>query len=464
MMAKDGRLTVEKASAVSAKIVTSSTTRMIGLMDKQCMLYCAMGVTGALRSSGDFESEDKRWWEPHVDGRRTNMIANLWRAKSVTRTLELQTCRANHHKQSKMLLSFTFHRLVLYILLVLFITLCSTVSAAPEPQECDNTKIPTVTLSNGVEMPQLSLGTAHLITDAGMLEDNPTFTGMLPERLHRSLTLALEAGIRGIDTALIYRTHQAIRQVLADWFASGKLQRSDIFLETKIFHGPVNAKVATAATHLADLDALTPAQVTEQVSLHFEQSLTELGVGYVDLMLLHWPATMKSTDPNNRKRRLAAWTVLEEYYQHGWARAIGVSNFSVEHLQQLQQDGASVQPMVNQIEASVYLQYSDIVEYCQEHGIVVQAYSPLGRGVKDISQDTVVLPIADKHGKNPGQIAMRYLVQLGYTITFLSSSAERLASNQEIFSFELDENDMKEISTLNRPDGSWGLPPPHDMT
>lgn len=351
---------------------------------------------------------------------------------------------------------------VTVLLCVLFVSFPLAFSEKEYANENQN-KIPSTTLANGVEMPLLALGTAHLITEPGMLEENEKFTGMVPERLYRSLTLALEAGMRGIDAALIYRTHHAIRQVLGTWFASGRLERKDVFIETKVFHGPVDAKIPTAETHLPDMDSLTPEQVTERVTLQFEQSLMELGVGYVDLMLLHWPATMGSKDPKNRERRIAAWKVLEEFYNIGWARAIGVSNFSVQHLEQLAQDGATVRPMVNQIEASIYLQYNDIVEYCQARNVVVQAYSPLGRGLKDISKDPVVMAIAGKHRKNYGQIAMRYLVQLGYAVTFLSSSAERLSSNQDIFSFELDEDDMKQLSELNRPDGSWGLPAPHEM-
>ena len=350
-----------------------------------------------------------------------------------------------------------------YRIAFLFILLTSVwVASTENAQECSS-QIPTVALANGVEMHQLALGTAHLITHQGMIDGNPNFTGMVPERLHRSLTLALEAGMRGLDTALIYRTHHAIRQVLGTWFASGKLLRNNVFIQSKIFHGPVDGKIPTANTHIADMDSLTPEQVTERVTMQFEQSLVELGVGYVDLMLLHWPAAMGSKDPGNAARRLAAWKVLEDFYQRGWARAIGVSNFSIEHLEQLMNDGATVRPMVNQIEASIYLQFTDIVEYCQKHGIVVQAYSPLGRGLNDITKDSVVTAIAEKYQRNPGQIAMRYLVQLGYAVTFLSSSAERLESNQDIFSFELDEDDMEKLKKLSRPDGSWGLPPPHDM-
>lgn len=358
-------------------------------------------------------------------------------------------------------MSSLYHQIAFLLVLLSLFSVQSTSSI----DECrDVNKIPTVTLSNGVEMPLLALGTAHLITHLGMLPENPSFTGMIPERLHRSLTLALEAGMRAIDTALIYRTHHQIRQVLGNWFASGKLVRSDVFLETKIYHGPVDGGIPTAETHLPNLDKMTPEQVTTHVTSQFEQSLVELGVGYVDLMLLHWPATMGSKDAMNRERRIAAWNVLQDFYAKGWARAIGVSNFSVEHLEQLIKDGATIQPMVNQIEASIYLQFSDIVEYCKERDIVVQAYSPLGRGLKDINKDPVVVQVANKHNRNVGQIAMRYLIQRGYAITFLSSSEERLVSNQEIFSFELDEQDMKQLTELARPDGSWGLPPPHDMT
>lgn len=335
------------------------------------------------------------------------------------------------------------------------------VSNVASEQECSN-KIPTVTLANGVEMPQLALGTAHLITNRGMVHDNLNFTGMVPERLHRSLQLALESGLRGIDTALIYRSHNAIRQVLGNWFAAGTLDRSDVFIESKIFHGPSD-DIPTTDTHIPHMDSLTPQQVTEIVTRHFEQAIVELGVGYVDLMLLHWPATFRSQDPGNAARRLAAWKVLESYYKRGWARAIGVSNFGVKHLDQLMNDGAEIRPMVNQIEASVYLQFGDIREYCQAHGIVVQAYSPLGRGLKDITKDAIIMATAAKHNRDAGQIALRYLVQLGYAVTFLSSSAERIQSNQEIFAFELDDDDMKQLSALNRPDGSWGLPSPDEM-
>jgi diketogulonate reductase-like aldo/keto reductase len=332
-------------------------------------------------------------------------------------------------------------------------------SVAHDDPTCS--KIPAVTLSNGVKMPQLMLGTAHLVFEPNTLDDNPSFTGLLPESTYRSVQLALQAGWRGFDSALIYRSHRAIGAVLGTWFAQGTLSRSDVFLTTKVFHGPVH--VATADTHMPELDTMMVEQVTQAMHQQLEQSLVEVGVGYFDLILLHWPAAFESQSPDNRLRRIAAWKVLEQYYDKGWARAIGVSNFSVQHLNQLRDDGATIVPMVNQIEASVKIQWHDIVNYCKDNGIQLQAYSPLGRGLTNIANDPVVLEIASKHSKDAGQVAMRYLLQLGYALTCLSSSESRLETNLDIFSFALDDKDMTSLNALNRRDGTWGLPGPHTM-
>jgi diketogulonate reductase-like aldo/keto reductase len=339
---------------------------------------------------------------------------------------------------------------------------CTSNTDAEGEQSCG--RIPSVTLANGVEMPQLSLGAAHLMTQKGHIESNLDFVGFVPEDTYRSVQLGLEAGMRGIEMALIYRSHRAIGHVLGNWFAAGKLKRKDVFLATKVFHGPC-PPVATAGTYLGEIDDMTPEDVTEMTTLQFEQSLHEVGVGYFDLVMMHWPASMdsKASAEENGARRIAAWKVLEKFYKMGWARAIGVSNFNEHHLEQLMKDGAEIRPMVNQIEGSVYLQFDNIVEYCQANNIVVQAYSPLGRQLTNVLHDPVVLQLAQKHNKNAGQIALRYLVQKGYALTCLSSSEERLRSNQDIFFFELDDDDMDKLSELNRPDGSWGLASPYDL-
>lgn len=322
-------------------------------------------------------------------------------------------------------------------------------------------KIPTIDLANGVEMPQLMLGSAHL-REPGNIPSNPKFTGLVPDLTYQSVHSALKAGWRGIDSALIYRSHRAIAQVLGHWLMEGKLRREDVFLATKVFHGPVPG-VATTGTFM-DLDRMTPEETAQLTEEQLHASLHQIGVGYLDMVFMHWPAAMDSQDDGNRARRIAAWKILEEFYERGWARAIGVSNFSEEHLQQLVEDGAKVTPMVNQIEASVYQQYDKIVEYCKKADIIVQAYSPLGRGVTNALKDPVVLEIAKKHGKDAGQVAMRYLIQKGYVMTCLSTSPERLMTNQDIFYFELDKDDMGKLNALNRPDGTWGLPSPYGMT
>lgn len=311
-------------------------------------------------------------------------------------------------------------------------------------------------------MPQLMLGSAHARLEPNTIQSNPRFIGFLPEETYKSLNSALEAGWRGIDTALVYRSQRAIGRVLAKWFMEQKVTRSEIFLTTKVFHG--NPGVGTAGTYMEDMDDMTPEEAAAATVRHIEESLNQADVGYFDLLLLHWPARFDSEDPGNRARRIAAWKVLESYYERGWARAIGVSNFSEQHLQQLVDDGATITPHVNQIEASVYLQWEKIVKYCNEHNIVLQAYSPLGRGVTNALNDPLVLEIAKKHDKDPGQVAMRYLIQKGYILACLSSSPERLVTNQDIFYFDLDEKDMERLDSLNRPDGGWGLPQPYDMS
>jgi aryl-alcohol dehydrogenase-like predicted oxidoreductase len=139
-------------------------------------------------------------------------------------------------------------------------------------------------------MPQLSLGLAFWNVVKDGIPDSPNFVGFLPERVYRSLNVALEAGIRGIDTALIYRSYVQIRHVLGDWLAKGKLKREDIFIATKVYH-PFNS-LATSGTCICNPDSLSPAEVAEIVESQIEKSLEELGLGYLDLLFMHWPAQL----------------------------------------------------------------------------------------------------------------------------------------------------------------------------
>lgn len=269
---------------------------------------------------------------------------------------------------------------------------------------------PTVRLHNGAEMPVFQLGSAQLIDESNPDPDAlPGFVGMQTELMYRQVQLALEAGVRAFDAAMIYGSHRGLGYVLGEWWRSGSLSaRKDVWITTKIFHPP--AAPCLKSQHFPKLSEMTEEEVSAFTEQHFEKSLQELNVGYVDLMLLHWPgqddaSAEKPIDPTmNRKRRLAAWKVLEKMYQKGWCRAIGVSNFDVRHLEQLRGDGATIVPMVNQIEGSVEVQYAEIREYCKKKGIALQAYSAL-RGLKK------------------GTKAYQLLLKLGENITRILASS-----------------------------------------
>ena len=138
-------------------------------------------------------------------------------------------------------------------------------------------------------MPELALGTAHISASPGENPSHPKFVGFLPERVHRSVHLALKSVLRHIDTALCYRNHTQIAHVMGDFFASGRLERQDVFLTSKVFHPDTAGFTTDGNTMPETLEGMSPAEVTECVKEHFETLLCELGVGYVDLMLLHWP-------------------------------------------------------------------------------------------------------------------------------------------------------------------------------
>lgn len=263
----------------------------------------------------------------------------------------------------------------------------------------------------------------------------------------------------------------------------GKLSREDIFITSKIYHGP--APGFSMETTTIDMSNLSVEEVTATMHAHFEKCLVELGVGYVDLMLLHWPsagggvgqndnsssdidcAGMVQIDSNNRVKRLAAWKVLEHYYSIGWTRSIGVSNFHEIHIQHLLDDGATVAPHVNQLETSLYCQHMKIIQYCQERGIVVSAYSPFGRGIMDMEKDEVLLEVAKKHDVSPGQVVLAYLIQqLKCAASFYSTSKERMEGNIlacSSRSVNLDPDDVAKLEMLQR-SASWGLPSPYMLS
>ncbi|MDB5179180.1 MAG: Aldo/keto reductase, partial [Patescibacteria group bacterium] len=232
-----------------------------------------------------------------------------------------------------------------------------------------------------------------------------------PAICETAVKTALDTGYRHIDTAQVYGNEAFVGRAITE---SG-ISREDIFLTTKIGTGNF------------DWDEL-PAS--------FDESLKKLQTDYVDLLLLHFPVT---------QLRRPAWRQMETINKSGRAKAIGVSNYTVAHLEELLREG-SIKPAVNQVELHVFLQQPELVKYCQDHGIVVEAYSPLAHG--EGLSNPVLAEIAAKHHKTPVQIMLRWCLEIGTVPLPKSAHRERIQANFEVFDFKLDAGDMAQIKTL----------------
>lgn len=252
------------------------------------------------------------------------------------------------------------------------------------------------TLSNELQVPVLGIGTWK----------------MAPEVTAESIKTAIQSGYRHIDTAAIYGNEKEVGEGIR---LSG-VPRHEIFLTTKLWN--------TEQTYDAALHA-------------FDVSLKKLGTDYVDLYLIHWP---KSTSPE-------AWRAMETIYKSGRAKAIGVSNFSIEYLNMIR-DNCEIQPMVNQVERHPYYQQIELQEYCDLNNIALQAYTPLAQG--KVFDEPILQSIAKKHGKSIAQVVLRWEIQTGFITFPKSQSATRLAENFDIFDFELDDHDLLSIRALNK--------------
>eukprot|EP00042_Codosiga_hollandica_P029568 m.164585 g.164585 ORF g.164585 m.164585 type:complete len:234 (+) comp53106_c0_seq1:202-903(+) len=199
------------------------------------------------------------------------------------------------------------------------------------------------------------------------------------------------------DTAMIYRNEEAIGAELRDQFAAGLVKREDVFVATKLAPQDHGYKQAHAA---------------------FEASLARLGLDYVDLYLIHWPGVrgLQSDDAENARIRADTWRAFEEIYESGRARSIGVSNYLIPHLEELQ--SARVLPFVNQVEFHPQLFQKELLAYCQEKGIQVEAYSSLGTG--ELVTHAVVLEIAAAVQRTPAQVLLRWGLQHELVCCFLS--------------------------------------------
>lgn len=269
--------------------------------------------------------------------------------------------------------------------------------------------VPTLTLNNGVEIPQLGFGVFQ-VPDA----ETTTAVGQ-----------ALAAGYRSIDTAAIYGNEAGVGRAIA----SSGIARSELFVTTKLWNSDQGYDSALAG---------------------FDASLAKLGLDSVDLFLIHWPAPASD-------RYLDTWRALETLYAEGRVRAIGVSNFLPDQLQRILDLGGTV-PAVNQVELHPALQQRDVQEFNAAHGIMTEAWSPLAQGA--VLADPVVVAIAERVHRTPAQVVLRWHLQQGRVVIPKSVTATRIRENLDLFSFELTDVDLAAVDGLER-DGRTG---PHPAT
>jgi 2,5-diketo-D-gluconate reductase A len=262
-------------------------------------------------------------------------------------------------------------------------------------------KVPTIELNDGAQIPQLGFGVFQID----------------PDKTADAVRTALEIGYRHIDTAEMYQNEQGVGQGIRD----AGLDRGDVYITSKLnngYHRPVDARRA------------------------FEATLEELGSDYVDLFLIHWPLpTLYDGD------FVSTWKTLEEFKKDGRARSIGVSNFQVAHLERLARETETV-PAVNQIEVHPYFTNEEVRVYDAEHRIATEAWSPIAQG--KVLADPVVKRIAAATGKTPAQVVLRWHVQRGDIVFPKSVTPPRMKENFHIFDFELGDSDMDELTALDK--------------
>lgn len=255
-------------------------------------------------------------------------------------------------------------------------------------------------LNNGVEMPALGLG-AWQSRDGDEIAD--------------AVRWALEAGYRLVDTAAAYHNEAGVGRGVRE---SG-VPRSEVFVTTKVWNDDMRAHAQRRA---------------------FENSLSLLGLDYVDLYLVHWPVpgVFKET-----------WKVLETLYEEKLVRAIGVCNFQPRHLEDLLAD-ARVVPAVNQIEINPWLTQKPLIDFCAGLGIAVEGWRPLGGAGSELLREPVLAELARRHGKSPAQVVIRWNLQCGVIVIPKSVNRERIAQNRDVFDFSLTPDEVAAVDALNR--------------
>ncbi len=258
--------------------------------------------------------------------------------------------------------------------------------------------IPNHTFHNDVEIPAIGLG---------------VWKAEQGSEVQQAIAWALEAGYRSIDTAAIYGNEQGVGKALQ----ASEIPRDEIFVTSKLWNEDMRKGRAEAA---------------------FEETMQKLQLEVLDLYLIHWPV---------EGHFVKAWQALETLYEAGKVRAIGVSNFMPEHLETLLKT-ARIKPMINQIEHHPYLQQRKTVDFCRQHQIVVEAWSPLMQG--NLNQETMITELAEKYHKSPAQVILRWAIQKDLVVIPKSTNEGRIQENFAIFDFELSSGDLDRLDALER--------------
>ena len=273
----------------------------------------------------------------------------------------------------------------------------------------DLTLTSTVTMNDGNKIPQYGFGVFD-INEGDVCE--------------QAVLAALEAGYRHLDTAYVYKNEEFVGSAVA----KSSVPREDIFITTKnVFdHNP------------------------EKIREVFKQSQDKLQTDYVDLFLIHWPL--------NDEGLPGAWDCLCQMKEEGLIKSAGVSNITVKRFEVLLQQNGTM-PAVNQIQMHVYHQRPDLVEYCAKNNIVIEAWSPLARGLKFDDPGQTLIDIAEKHGRPVPHIMIRFILDQGHVCLVKSKTPSRIRENTEIFDFDLDDEDMAALKAMNEDNDVLGWTP-----
>lgn len=271
-----------------------------------------------------------------------------------------------------------------------------------------NTLKDTYTLANGVKIPAIGFGTWQ--SPSGEIAYNAVLT-------------ALRCGYRHIDTATTYGNEESVGKAIADFIKESGVKREELFITTKLHnrdHGYEKTKAA------------------------IENSLKALGLDYIDLYLIHWPNPIMYRDDWKNKNQ-ESWKAMEEAYKEGKLRALGLSNFWPHHIDAIL-EVAAIKPVVNQIKFCPSINQKEVADYSRAKGMMLEAYSPMGTG--SVLNNSEMQEIAMKYNHSTAQVCIRYALQSGYIPLPKSVTPERIESNTDIFSFELSDEDMKRIASL----------------